>query len=147
MVCSKIYSLKINILFLGESLLLSLTFSYTNGKSGQVFGGKNYLKLVQKLNPLHLSAGEHITEVVIYADHRNITNSFRSGKLTYIIVGISFEINHDQRISFGSTNGTNKTESYKNYFLGYALGKSVGYIDSLCFTWYKYDFKNSSITE
>lgn len=145
MVCSKIYSLKINIRFLGESLLLSLSFNYTNGKSGHIFGGKNPPKPVQKPNPLHLSAEEHITEVVIYRDYRNIINAFRPDQLTHIIVGISFKTNHGEERLFGTANGTENKESFENYFVGYVQGKSGGYIDSLRFTWYKNCLNNSTV--
>jgi len=139
--------LKINILFLGELLLLSLTFSYSNDKIGKEYGGIGRRGRWDDLNRLELTPGEHIDHITIYEGYRNITNRWRQGKLTYVIVGIYFKTDHNQEILYGSTNGIQKKESPKNYFLAYAQGKCGGYVDSLRFTWYKYCLKNSTIIE
>jgi hypothetical protein len=135
-------------LFSDQLLLLSLTFDYSNGKSGHKYGGINPAKTVQKKNPLNLSPGEHINGITIYEDYRKILNPHRPNNTTYIIVGIHLKTNYDDigRL-FGSTNGTQKSESFDNYFLGYVQGKAGGYIDSLHFTWYRYCLKNSKVFE
>jgi hypothetical protein len=131
-------------LFSDQPLLLSLTFEYSNGKSGHKYGGINPAKTVQIPNPLSLNPGEHINGITIYEDDRKIVNPHRMNTTTYIIVGIRLKTNYDDigRL-FGSTNGTQKRESFDDYFLGYVEGKAGGYIDSLRFTWYRYCYKNS----
>lgn len=131
----------------GEPLLLSLTFGYSNERSGREYGGIGRGATWEDLNPLELAPEEHIDHITIYEGYRNITNSWREGKLTYIIVGIYFKTDHNQEILYGSTNGIRKEESPKNYFLAYAQGRAVGFIDSLRFTWYKYCLKNATIIE
>ena len=65
------------------------------------------------------------------------------------ILGVkaNFKTDHYREILYGSTNGVHKEESPKNHFLTYPQGKAGGHIDSLCFTWYKYCLKNSTIME
>jgi hypothetical protein len=128
-------------------LLLSLTFSYSNDKIGKEYGGIGRRRKWEDLNILELASDERIDEITIYEGYRNITNIWREGKLTYVIVGIYFKTDHNQEILYGSTNGIQKKESPKNYFLAYVQGKSGGHIDSLRFTWYKYCLKNSTISE
>ena len=96
---------------------------------------------------MELAPNERIDHITIYEGYRNITNHWRHGKLTYIIVGIYFKTDHNQEILYGSTNGIQKEESPKNYFLAYAQGRAIGLIDSLRFTWYKYSLKNATIVE
>ncbi len=131
----------------GEPVLLSLTFGYSNERTGREYGGAGRRGKWEDLIPLELSPEERIDHITIYEGYRNITNLYREGKLTYIIVGIYLKTDRNQQTLYGSTNGIRKVESPNNYFLGYVQGQDGGYIDSLRFTWYKYCLKNSTISE
>lgn len=131
----------------GEPLLLSLTFGYSNDRLGREYGGLGRAAKWEDLNSLELAIDERIDRITIYEGYRNITNPYRDGKLTYIIVGIFIKTDHNQEILYGSRNGIQKNESPLNYFLAYVQGRAGGHIDSLRFTWYKYCLKNETITE
>ena len=131
----------------GQSLLLSLIFTYSNGKAGRQYGGINPIERVEKLDALELDPDEHIDQITVYEDGRSINNPSRDGKLTYLIVGIHFKTNRDQERMFGFANNKSKTESFPGYYLAYVEGKDGGFIDSLRFTWYKYHLKNSPVIQ
>ena len=128
-------------------MLLSLTFGYSNGKHGKEYGGMGYHERRQYSNSSELNSNERIKEVTIYEDDRNITNSWRMGNLSHIIVGIRLRTSQARILIFGSTNGTSRTELFNDYYLGYVQGKAGSHIDSLSFTWYKSCFVNSTIIE
>jgi hypothetical protein len=94
-----------------------------------------------------LDPEEHITEVITYEADRTIKNSADSPYVATLIVGISFKTDWNRNDTFGSQNGTERKETFKDYSLGFVYGKSGGYVDCLRFVWYKYCSKNSLVFE
>lgn len=125
-----------------------ITFVYSNDKTGKTYGcngdlGTNLTRLSFDLDP-----EERITEVITYEADRTILDS--TGHQSYVvtlIVGISFKTDWNRNDTFGSQNGTERKETFKDYSLGFVHGKSGGYVDCLRFVWYKYCSKNSLVFE
>ncbi len=125
-----------------------ITFVYSNDKTGKTYGcngdlGTNLTRLSFDLDP-----EERITEVITYEANRTIKDKGGDHReVKPLIVGISFKTDWNRNDTFGSQNGTERKETFKDYSLGFVYGRSGGYIDCLRFVWYKYCSKNSVVFE
>ncbi len=124
-----------------------ITFVYSNDKTGVTYGCDGDLGTRLTIPSFDLDPEEHITEVITYEADRTIKNSADSPYVATLIVGISFKTDWNRNDTFGSQNGTERKETFKDYSLGFVYGKSGGYVDCLRFVWYKYCSKNSLVFE
>ena len=133
----------VNSLCLGQITLFSLSFYYSHGKKGNIYGTKDCSLNCIELETLDLTDDERIHEVIIYEDYRKIDNFYRANKTTYMVVGISLKTSGNQERLYGATSETKQVFSNDAAFLGYTQGKAGGFIDSLRLIFYKYCQKNS----
>jgi hypothetical protein len=126
----------INATWAFDNTLSTITFLYSNGQSSQ-HGTGDTIRYPMYSNAFNLLTLESFNSVTLYVGLRDIINPYKPNG-TIIVVGIQFFTNKGRQTQLlGSSNGTEYSETFSDYILAYAQGRSYAFIDGLQFVWKK----------